>query len=74
MVVKATLISCPTARRTLRPSSPNLFVWPSTTVEPGKSSIRHELDFVLTKRTTDVLVVGHAHAPQGHGCDKSTWV
>ena len=34
--------------------------------EPGKSSIRHELDFVLTKRTTDVLVVGHAHAPQGH--------
>jgi hypothetical protein len=34
--------------------------------EPGKSSIRNESDFVLTKTTTDVLVVGHAHAPQGH--------
>jgi hypothetical protein len=34
--------------------------------ESGKSSIRHELDFVLTKRTTDVLVVGHAHAPHGN--------
>jgi hypothetical protein len=33
--------------------------------EPGKSSIRHESDFVLTKVTTDVLVVGHAHAPHG---------
>lgn len=33
--------------------------------EPGKSSIRHESDFVLTKRTTDLLVVGHAHAPPG---------
>jgi hypothetical protein len=31
--------------------------------EPGNSSIRHESDFVLTKKTTDVLVVGHARAP-----------
>ena len=33
--------------------------------EPGQSSIRFESDFVLTKTTTDVLVVGHAHAPRG---------
>jgi hypothetical protein len=31
--------------------------------EPAKSSIRYESDFVLTKATTDVLVVGQAHAP-----------
>ena len=31
--------------------------------EPGKSSIRYETDLVLTKKTTDVLVIGHAHAP-----------
>lgn len=33
--------------------------------EPGKSSIRYESDMVLTKTTTDVLVVGHAFAPGG---------
>lgn len=33
--------------------------------EPGKSSIRYESDFVLSKPTTDVLVVGQAHAPPG---------
>lgn len=32
---------------------------------PGKSSIKYEADLVLTKTTTDVLVVGHAHAPGG---------
>ena len=33
--------------------------------EPGKSSIRYEADLVLTKKTTDILVVGHAYAPGG---------
>lgn len=33
--------------------------------EPGKSSIKYESDLVLTKKTTDVLVVGHAYAPEG---------
>lgn len=33
--------------------------------EPGKSSLHHESDMVLTKTTTDVLVVGHAFAPGG---------
>lgn len=32
--------------------------------EPGKSSIKYEADLVLTKKTTDVLVVGHAYAPE----------
>jgi hypothetical protein len=33
--------------------------------EPGKSSIKYEADLVLTKHTTDIIVVGHAHAPHG---------
>jgi hypothetical protein len=33
--------------------------------EPGKSSIKYEADLVLTKRSTDIVVVGHAHAPAG---------
>ncbi|HSI49050.1 MAG TPA: DUF2169 domain-containing protein [Ideonella sp.] len=33
--------------------------------EPGRSSVRYESDLVLTKKTTDIVVVGHAHAPEG---------
>lgn len=33
--------------------------------EPGKSSIKYDADLVLTKTTTDVLVLGHAYAPAG---------
>ncbi|MGB0128042.1 MAG: DUF2169 domain-containing protein [Rhodocyclaceae bacterium] len=33
--------------------------------EPGKSSIKYDADLVLTKKTTDVIVVGHAYAPAG---------
>src|SRR6476659_1612393 len=33
--------------------------------EPWRSSLRHDADFALGKRATDVLATGHAHAPQG---------
>jgi hypothetical protein len=33
--------------------------------DAGTSSIKYDCDLVLTKTTTDILVVGHAHAPQG---------
>jgi hypothetical protein len=32
---------------------------------PARSSLRHELDLVRTKLTTDVLLLGEAHAPGG---------
>lgn len=35
--------------------------------EPGRSSILYENDFVLAKRTTDVLVNGTAYAPDSGG-------
>ena len=33
--------------------------------DPGKSSVKYDADLVLTKKTTDVIVVGHAYAPTG---------
>jgi hypothetical protein len=33
--------------------------------EPGASSVKYDTDLVLTKRTTDVIVVGHGYAPGG---------
>jgi len=33
--------------------------------DPGQSSIRYDTDLILTKKTTDVIVVGHACAPPG---------
>ncbi len=33
--------------------------------DPARSSVRFESDIVLTKKTTDIIVVGHAYAPAG---------
>lgn len=33
--------------------------------KPGQSSLRYESDLQRTKTTTDIVVVGHAHAPGG---------
>lgn len=33
--------------------------------DPATSSIKYDADLVLRKATTDILVVGHAHAPAG---------
>ena len=32
---------------------------------PAESSLTYDMDLVRTKTTTDVLLIGHAHAPQG---------
>lgn len=33
--------------------------------EPSKSSLKYDTDLVLTKTTTDVILLGHAYAPAG---------
>ena len=33
--------------------------------EPGKSSLRYDMDLVRTKPGTDIIVHAHAHAPEG---------
>jgi hypothetical protein len=38
---------------------------PESHGEPGTSSLKYEADLVLTKTTTDIVVVGHASAPDG---------
>jgi hypothetical protein len=38
--------------------------------EPGKSDLRRESDLVLTKPSTDVLLLGHAYAPGGKPVQK----
>lgn len=37
--------------------------------EPGKSSLLYESDLPRTKLTTDIIVNGHAYAPQGKPCE-----
>src|SRR5207344_2272040 len=32
--------------------------------EPGASSTRYETDLAMTKPATDVVMIGHAHAPK----------
>ncbi|MDM8542943.1 DUF2169 domain-containing protein [Desulfococcaceae bacterium HSG9] len=34
--------------------------------EPGQSGLRYESDLVLTKPGTDIILLGHAYAPQGN--------
>jgi len=65
VVVKATFDVLPDGTTKPAVEQPEPLRVPEYHGEPGQSSIRKELDFVLTKKTTDVLVVGNAHAPQG---------
>jgi hypothetical protein len=44
---------------------PPVFRLPEHHGEPGQSSIKFDADLVLTKRSTDIIVVGHAYAPPG---------
>lgn len=65
VAVKATFDVLPDG--TTRPSKeqPPVLRLPEHYGEPGKSSIKYDADLVLTKTTTDVIVVGHAYAPPG---------
>lgn len=65
VAVKATFDILPDGATVVSREQPPVLRLPEHNGEPGKSSIRYESDLVLTKRATDVLVVGHAHAPAG---------
>lgn len=63
IAVKATFDILPNGTTVVsKEQSPVLRV-PEYHGEPGKSSVKYEADLVLTKKTTDVLVLGHAYAP-----------
>jgi hypothetical protein len=65
VAVKATFDILPDGTTIPSKDQPPVLRVPEYHGEPGKSSIKYEADLVLTKTTTDVLVVGHAYAPGG---------
>ena len=62
VAVKCTFDIRPDGTTEVSQDQPPVLRIPEHHGEPGKSSIKYEADLVLTKKTTDVLVVGHAHA------------
>jgi hypothetical protein len=65
VAVKATFDVKPDGTTEISKEQPSVLRVPEYHGEPGKSSIKYEADLVLTKKTTDILVIGHAYAPGG---------
>ncbi len=65
VAVKATFDILPDGSTTVSKEQPPVLRLPEHHGEPGKSSIKYDADLVLTKTTTDIIVVGQARAPQG---------
>jgi len=65
VVVKASFDLLPDGTARIAKEQPEPLRLPEHNGEPGKSSIRLDHDFVLTKTTTDLIVVGNACAPSG---------
>ena len=63
VAVKCTFDISPDGSTEVAKDQPPVLRVPEYFGEPGKSSIKYEADLVLTKVTTDVIVVGHAYAP-----------
>ena len=65
VALKCTFDILPDGTTAVSKEQPPVLRMPEHHGEPGKSSIRFESDLILTKTTTDVVVVGHACAPGG---------
>lgn len=65
VAVKATFDITPDGSTEVSKEQPPVLRVPEYFGEPGKSSIKYEADLILTKTTTDILVVGRAHVPHG---------
>lgn len=65
VALKATFDIGPDGSTSVSEKQPPVLHLPEHFGEPGQSSIKYEADLVLTKKTTDIIVVGHAHAPAG---------
>lgn len=65
VAVKCTFDIMPDGSAQVAADQPPVLRMPEHFGEPGKSSIKYENDLVLTKKTTDIIVVGHAYAPNG---------
>jgi hypothetical protein len=65
VAVKCTFDIKPDGSTEVSKDQPPVLRVPEHYGEAGKSSIKYEADLILTKKTTDVLVIGHAYAPRG---------
>lgn len=65
VAVKASFDILPDGSTVPSAEQPPVLRVPAYFGDPATSSIRYEADLVLTKTTTDVLLVGNAHAPGG---------
>lgn len=65
VAVKATFDIKPDGSTEVSKDQPPVLRLPEHHGEPGKSSIKYDADLVLTKKSTDIIVVGHAYAPGG---------
>jgi hypothetical protein len=66
VAVKCTFDIRPDGSTEISADQPPVLRTPEYHGEPGTSSVKYEADLVLTKPTTDVILVGHAYAPGGH--------
>lgn len=65
VAVKASFDILPDGSTAVAKEQPPVLRLPEHHGEPGQSSIVYDADLVLTKKTTDIVVVGRAHAPGG---------
>ncbi|HET9386082.1 MAG TPA: DUF2169 domain-containing protein [Gemmatimonadales bacterium] len=65
VAVKCTFDIRPDGSTEVSKDQPPVLRVPEHLGEPGTSSIKFDNDLVLAKKTTDIIVVGHAHAPGG---------
>jgi hypothetical protein len=65
VAVKCTFDIRPDGSTVVSQVQPPVLCVPERFGDPGASSIKYESDLVLTKTTTDVLVIGHAYAAGG---------
>lgn len=70
VAVKCTFDIKPDGSTRVSEEQPPVLRVPEYYGEPGKSSIMYEADLIQTKKTTDILVVGHAYAPPGQAVAK----
>ena len=63
VAVKCTFTIASDGSTEIADNQPPVLRTPEYHGEPGRSNIKYEADLVLTKTTTDVIVVGHAYAP-----------
>jgi hypothetical protein len=65
VAVKATFNIAPDGTTHIAPEQPPVLRLAEHHGDPATTSVKYDADLVLTKTTTDVIVVGHAHAPGG---------